>query len=227
MSADDDKVKQFVLDTLKATEIKDIAFQLGDINVAPSMYQKVSQAIVDGKITVLVQPSLLKEKEAAKYFPEMKFKNGDVWYDVFAFRSSDQGSTRGEQITAAALMVHESTHAGFVLLKIPKMTHTMHEAGAYSAEAIFAIARMSNLGGHPDKVGISEPIRKAAWDFGLLLQRSRADPKNKYYTSPDFAVVYYESLNKLMVAIMNSDEYKAEAKDIVDNLGVGRKWIVH
>lgn len=227
MSADDDKVKQFVLDTLQATELKDVDFQLSNIKVSSDMYQKVLQAIVDGKISVLVQPDLLKEKEAAKYFPEMKFRNGDVWYDVLAFRSSDQGSTRGQQITAAALMVHECTHAGFVLLKIPKMTHTFHEAGAYAAEAIFEIARMSNLGGHPDKVVINEPIRKEAWDFGLLLQRSRANSKNKYYTSPDFAVVYYKSLNKLMVAIMNSDEYKPVAKDIVENLGVGRKWILH
>ena len=132
-----------------------------------------------------------------------------------------------EQLTAAANVVHECTHAGFYVLKVPDMTHALHEAGAYAAEAIFEIARMPNMGGHPDRVIIHEAIRKAAWSFGLLLQRSKAGGTNKYYTSPDFAVSYCETVNELITSIVNSNEYRAAAKDPIKNLGVGRQWVLH
>lgn len=61
-----------------------------------------------------------------------------------------------------------------------------------------------------------------------MLNREKAaahTPRAAYYTSPDYAMDQVEAWNKLYVAIANSDEYKATAKDPVPNVGLGRQWI--
>ena len=64
---DNIKATKFVLDTLNAQEIQEINFQLNNINVSSSMYQKVSQAVTEGKITVIVAPEMLNQTESGRF----------------------------------------------------------------------------------------------------------------------------------------------------------------
>jgi hypothetical protein len=228
MSAQDDAAATtMVLDLLNDRSIGEIDFMLGAISVRPAMYRKVRQAIVDKKITVLVLPATLASNEAGKYFPVLTLDKDTEFYDVLVLRAPDLGSGVNEQFHRAMAIVHECTHAGLDLLQVPKMTHTQHEACAYVAQSIFEIAKILAMRGDPSKVRSTEPIESAAWEVALLQIKSKAGANTRsaaYWVSPDFAVVWAEAVNKLHVAIMNSDTYKAVAKDIVNNDGVGRQW---
>lgn len=228
MSAQDDAAATtMVLDLLKDSSIREIDFKLGDISIQPAMYEKISQAIVDKKITVLIAPSMLASNEAGKYFSVLTIDKDTEFYDVLVLRSPDLGSGANEQFHRAEAIVHECTHAGLDLLKVPNMTHTQHEACAYVAQSIFAIAKMLAMRGDPSKVRLTELIEIAAWELALLQIKSKAGAGTRsaaYWVSPDFAVVWAEARNKLYVAIMNSDTYKAVAKNKVNNDGVGRQW---
>lgn len=151
-----------VRDILSDPAINAIDFSMGGIDVSPSMYQKVSQAIVDQKITVLVNPAFLRPNKSGKYIADLKLPNGVEMFDLLVLRSPDVGTGINEQFHRAEAIVHECTHAGFALLQVPNMTHTLHEAGAYAAQSIFALAKMLSLRGHPDRVTNTEPIEKAA-----------------------------------------------------------------
>jgi hypothetical protein len=219
------------LKVLQDKSINQINFTMGDISVSPSMYENVSKAITDGKITVIVQPDALKPNESGKYFSELPINKDKVFYNVIVLRSTDLGSGVNEQFHRAEAIVHECTHAGFDLLKVPKMTHTQDEAGAYAAQSLFAIAKMLELKGDPEKVKPRERIESAAWDIALLLNKQATSPplispryRVNYWTSPDFAVALWTAWDKLNIAIRNSDEYKATAENIVKHEGVGRPW---
>jgi hypothetical protein len=229
MSADDVAATRLVLDILSDPAIAGIDFDLDAISVSPAMYREVSQAIIDKKITVLVLPEALKPNESGVYFPELKLPNGMVFFDVLALRFPDRGSSVDEQTSRALAIVHESTHAGFAMRKLPHMTHTLHEAGAYTAQSMFVLTKMLNRGGHPERVNNTEPIQSAAWKFALLLNRSNAavpgTPAAEYFKSVDFAAAYASATSALYTAIAGSSEYGAVAKDPIENVGLGRPWI--
>jgi hypothetical protein len=215
-----------VLDVLKESPIRNIDFTLGDISISPTMYDKVAQAIRDGKITIIVEPNLLQSTEAGRYFSELPVNKETEFYDVLVLRAPGFGSSLNDQFSGRRAVVHECTHAGLDLLKVPNMTHAQHEAASYIADSIFTISRVLARNGDPSKIEktITAPIEKAAWNIGML-QVANLDPKNAPYRfSPDWAVAWAEGVNKLFVAIFASDEYKATAKTKVNNDGVGRPW---
>src|SRR5262249_43596017 len=145
--------------------------------IAPSMYEKVAKAIKDGQITITVEPSLLKADEAGRYFSTLPINKDTEFYDVVVLRAPDLGSTLNDKFHAATAIVHECTHAGFDLLKLPKMTHLEHEAASYVAGAIFAAQSMLALKGHPERVQPTDSIEAAAWDIALLEVDSKPVPK--------------------------------------------------
>jgi hypothetical protein len=216
-----------VLDILKDRQIAEIDFALGSITIKPTMYQKVSQAIVDKKITVIVEPKALAANEAGKYLSVLTISKDTEFYDVLILGTPDRGKTFNEQLHKARAIVHECTHAGLDLLKVPNMTHTQHEACAYVADSIFAMAKMLVLKIDLSKMKIMEAIPIAAWEVARLQIKSKAaasTPSAPYWTTPDFAMVWVGAVNKLNVAISTSDTYKKVAKDTVNNDGVGRPW---
>jgi hypothetical protein len=223
MGAQDEAATTMVLNLLKDKSVREIDFMLGSISIMPTMYEKVSQAITDKKITVLVQPTLLASNESGKYFNVLTVDKDTEFYDVLVLRTSDLGSGRNEQFSRAEAIVHECTHAGLDLLQVPNMTHTQHEACAYVAQSIFAITKMLAMKGDPSKVRFTEPIESAAWEVALMRIKSKTASAG-YWVSPVFRVAWCLAVNKLCVAIMTSDTYKAVAKDIVNNDGVGRQW---
>jgi hypothetical protein len=225
MSAQDDAAATtMVLDLLKDRSIREIDFMLGAISVRPAMYGKVSQAIVDKKITVLVQPSALASNESGRYYPVLTIDKDTEFYDVLVLREPGLGKGVNEQFHRAQTIVHECTHAGLYLLKVPT-THTQHEACSYVAQDIFTITKMLAIRGDPSKAKVTDSIERAAWEVALLQIKSKAGAgTSKYWASPDFAQAWAEAVNRLYVAIRNSAEYKAVAKDVVKNDGVGRPW---
>ena len=109
------------------------------------------------------------------------------------------------------------------------MTQTLHEAGAYTAQSLFLIAKMLSMKGDPDRVTFTQPIESAAWNLARLLNRMKAagvdTPRAAYFHSPDFAVAFFNAWSALYAAIRNSDEYRAVANDAVKSVGLGRQWI--
>jgi hypothetical protein len=219
-AADDQAATTLVLDVLSDRAIGEINFRIGDISVSPSMYAKVSLAITRKEITVIVAPSLLAPNVAGMYLSVWTQSQDTELYDVLILKSPNLGKTVNEKFQAALVIVHECTHAGFDLLKVPKMKHVEHEVGAYVAQSMFAFAKMVSMGGHPDKVVRStmKRIDGAAWDLALLANQSDA------WTTVGYAISRIKAINNLYVAIMTHPEYKVTAKDIVDNDGVGRPW---
>ncbi|HKD30910.1 MAG TPA: hypothetical protein VKC66_34005 [Xanthobacteraceae bacterium] len=229
MSADDEAATRLVSNILGDSATNGIDFAMGDIAVSREMYHQVSQAIADRKITVLVQPNLLQPDEAGRYWPDLKFQDGREFFDILILRFPDLGTGINEQSHRAAAIVHECTHAGFAMRRVPHMTRTLHEAGAYTAESMFLIAKMLSLGGHPERVTKTQPIESAAWDLARLLSRSNAAAPNTdaaaFFNSPDFAVELTQAWSALFTAIAASDKYRAVARDPVENVGLGRQWI--
>jgi len=216
-AADDQTATATAVSVLSDSSISAINFGGSGISVSSSMYAQVSKAITEKKITVVVLPSSLKSNVDGEYLPVLTLP-GHEWYDVLVLRWPDLGTTRNDQIGRAATIVHECTHAGFDLLQVPDMTHVMHEAGAYVAEAMFVAAKMLSLGGDPSRVRPSEPIHAAALDIALHLNSGAAGVPVSYFVS------LIEKWNKLYTAILNNNEYKAIANQPVINDGVGRPW---
>lgn len=223
MGAQDDAATTVVLNVLRDRSIREIDFVLGSISIKPTMYEKVSQAITDKKISVLVAPNQLASDEIGKYFNVLTINKDTELYDVLVLRTPDLGSSVNETFHRQAAIVHECTHALLDLLQVPNMTHTQHEACAYVAESIFQIAKMKAMNGHPDRVPQTQPIQGAAWEIGLMQINSKGATEG-YYASPVFMVDWWLAVNKLCVAIMNSNTYKGVALDPVINDGVGRQW---
>jgi len=224
---DDAAATKLVLDILQDRQIGEIDFMLGSISVKPTMYKKVSQAIIDKKIAVLVEPNALAANEAGRYFNELPINKDTTFYDVLILRTADRGKTMNDQFHNAQAMLHECTHAGLDLLKVPNMTHTQHEACAYVADSIFAMSKLLAMKGDPSKIKVTQAIQGAAWEVARLQIKSKAAAGTSsapYWTSPDFAVTWADAVNKLYVAISTSDTYKKTAKDLVNNDGVGRPW---
>ena len=210
-AADDKKATGTVQTILGDGSINKIKFTIGKWTISPELYKKVDKAITAKEITVIVAPSALGNGVAGKYFSTLTIDKDNEWYDVLILGKPDLGQTLNEQFAAAQTVVHECTHAGLDILKLDKMTHLDHEAIAYAADAIFAVAKMLALKGNPNKVNITESIRKAAWDIGLLVvNQNKGIPK--------------ALLTALNAAISQDPNYKATASDIVKNDGVGHKW---
>jgi|SRR4051794_18210402 hypothetical protein len=152
MSADDLRATQTVQTILSDPAINGIDFMMGDITVSKTMYDKVSKAIQDGKITVLVLPAGLQPNIAAKYLPVLTFSADREYYNIILLRSPDLGTGINQQLEAATAIVHECTHAGFDLLQMSNMAHFQDEAGAYVAGAMFGVSAIRAQGGHPEKV---------------------------------------------------------------------------
>ena len=218
---DDKKAKETVLKVLQEPSIKKLKFTINttvstkpvSINtrtIAPSMYEKVAEAITKGQITVTVAPEALRAGVAAKYFPVMTIDKDNEFYDVIVLRASGLGTTANETFHAAAAIVHECTHAGFDALKITKMTHLEHEAASYVAGAVFTAERMLAAKGNPQKVTGMHGIEQAAWDIALLEVASKPVPKTLY--------------DALDAAIRADPEYKDVADTVANNDGVGRQW---
>ena len=216
MSTEDDrKATETVLRILRHESVWKLGFMTNAIplprrHISPVMYQLVSEAIVDKKVTVMVWPEVLGAGVNAKYFLRMPIKNGTEFYDVIVLRSPDLGGTVDEQFVSAANIIHECTHAGFDLLELPRMTHAEHEAAAYIAGAIFAAEAVLLRKGDPKKVTWTTLIGKAAWDIALLEIENKNVPK-----------ALYEALD---LAIRADPSYKDTADSIVNNDGVGREW---
>lgn len=221
MSAEDDrKATESVLKVLTDMSIWKLKFMMGPVKtkpvsirprtIHPLMYDLVRQAIVDGKITVIVAPEMLKNGAGGAYFPVIAINEDTVFYDVLVMAKSNLGNTTDEQLNAAKIIVHECTHAGFDLLKLEKMTHLEHEAGAYIAGAIFTAQRVLAMKGDPKTATMAKPISKAAWDIALLEVEGKHIPEKLFDT--------------LELAIRASPLYKDAVDNIANNDGVGREW---
>jgi hypothetical protein len=212
MSKENEQAKAMVLGILKHEALANLDFKLNKRHVQPKMYKLVAQAIEAGQITVLFAPNFVKTGSMGIYLPEIKFDSGDEWYDVLALRFYDLGSTANEVFLRANSIMHECTHAGFDMLKLKKMSHLEHEAGAYIAATIFLIATLKTqrlLGGAriPDN-----PIGKAAWEIALLELADKRISKRQY--------------NALFDAIGQNENYKPKAEKMTNNDGVGKDWII-
>jgi len=211
MSAEEDrKARDLVLAVLKHAAVAKISFTLNKRSVSPELYAKVAEAIDAGKITVLYAPALLPAKVSGRYYPVLANGDGSEFYDVLVLRFYALGPKLGDQITAAQLIVHECTHAGFDMLKLKKMTHLEHEAASYIAGARFAVEAMIAKRGDPAKVTFLTKLETAAWQIALKEAKGETVPKSLY--------------NDLDVAISNDPEYKDEAASYAVNDGVGKPW---
>lgn len=210
MSNENEQAKAMVLGILKHEALANLDFKLNKRHVQPKMYKKVAQAIEAGQITVLFAPNFVKPGSLGIYLPEIKFDSGEVWYDVLALRFHDLGSTASEVFFRATSVIHECTHAGFDMLKLRKMSHLEHEAGAYIAATIFLIATLKAQKLFDAMRTPVNPIGKAAWDIALLELADKKISKKQY--------------NALYDAIGQDENYKAKAKQTSNNDGVGKDW---
>jgi hypothetical protein len=211
MSAEDDKkATEVVKAILNDKAVDQIDFKMGAVSISAGMYEDVIDAIDNSQITIIVEPKALKPDEAGRYFQTWTIDKDNEWYNIIVLRSAALDGSANEQFHVAAAIVHECTHAGLDLRKIPDMAHFQHEAAAYVAEAVFEISKMLLLKGDPSKVNVTQPIQKAAWDIAMLITSKKEVPKDLW--------------NTLNVKISVSDEYKKAAKEPLKNLGVGRKW---
>lgn len=215
---DDQRATETVLKVLLHPAIWKLSFQTSATtpgstvkrHFSPLMYQLVREAIVDKKIAVMVWPELLQSGVAAKYFFRMPINNGMEFYDVIVLPRADLGSTVNEQLRAAEAIVHECTHAGFDLLKLPNMKHVENELAAYIAGALFLVNAMLVMNGNPRRVTGLTGIHQAAWNIALVYVDRKDPPK--------------ELFDALESAIRANPEYKDTANHITNNDGVGRKW---
>jgi hypothetical protein len=219
-AADDQAGKQTVLSVLQDPSISVVKFSIGGISVEPSMYEKVRQAIVDSKIAIMVAPEMLPAFADGEYFPVLKPSPDIEMYDVLVLRLGGLGTNRNQQFRTSMAMVHECTHAGFDLLQVPNMTHADHEAGAYLAGSMFGVAKMMDMGGHPERVTQQNQIFAAAWS----LARSIVVETPGSWREPIYAVDRANAIHMLYTAIINSPEYGPAARDKINNDGVGRPW---
>ena len=211
MGAEEDKkAKETVLAVLQDQSINKIRFKVNRREISPALYQKVAEAIKGGKITVLVEPTLLAGGEAGRYYSEIKVGKDMEFYDVLVLRSPTLGANVAEKFHSAQVIIHECTHAGFDLLKLAKMTHAEHEAASYIAGALFSIENMLAMKGDPGKVTFKETIEQAAWKIGLLEAKDQPVPKELYAA--------------LDAAIRAHPNYKSHADHTAKNDGVGREW---
>jgi hypothetical protein len=222
--SDDNRATELVQNILSKKEIADIDFDIAGIFVSPTMYKTVSKAITDKNIVVMVAPTLIEKEAQAKYVAELKFANGNIFYNLLLFRTADLGTTPHDILVTEAGIVHECLHAAFDALKVKGMNHALDEAAAYTAGAIYGISRLLNAGGHPDKIPWTNAIQIAAYDFAFYILKAKNDASNRFYSSPDFAVRYANKANVLITAIMNDPGYSKVAKDPAINAGVGRPW---
>jgi hypothetical protein len=222
MSKDNETAKKTVLGVLADKNINTIKFALGDFSVSPQMYGEVADAIKKDKITVLVEASLKNTKVQAIYINELKLQNGTAMYNLMLLRDPDLvgGVTDPKQkintaFNAMTGIVHECTHAGFDARKLKKVNTPHNEGAAYIAGAMFAVAKMREMGGKPEKV-FTDPnkvdIHSVAWSIALKLENA----KDKTVAKADF--------NALSVEIGKQPEYKDKMNDIVPNDGVDQKW---
>jgi hypothetical protein len=223
MSKEDDQAKDNVLNIISGESTNKIKFTMGEISVTPAIYGLVVDAIQKGDITVLVLPKRVPPKAIGVYYRQLPLENGDEMYDVLALKKPDFGRTVPELFEAAMGIVHECTHAGLYLARTPNMTHMQHEAAAYIAEGAAGVAEVLSRGGEPASITFDVPLIQMGWDIGLMINKLPS-PSSRYWSSPDFAVKWWESINKLYVAITNSDMYSATAKSKVANDGAGHKW---
>ena len=222
MSADDDrKATETILRVLNDLSVCKIKFMMGPAKtkpretrprtIHPLMYDLVRQAIVDGKITVIVSPEILERGAGGMYCPVITVDENTELYDVIVLAKPDLGSTIDQQLTTAQAIIHECTHAGFDLLNLPKMTHMENELGAYIAGAIFVAEAILARKGDLKNVGaITEPIRKAAWEIALLEVEDKDPPRRLY--------------EALELAIRTHPLYKDKANKVSTHDGVGREW---
>lgn len=223
MSAEDDrKATETVLRVLRHPSISKLSFkatttiQKGPVvsvstrTVSPVLYDEVCKAIVDRKITVLVQPTILPPGAAAAYLHKLTIDADNEWYDIIILGKPDLGNTAPEQVKTAAEIVHECTHAGYDLLKLPKTALVEHEVGAYVAGALFAAEAMVLLKAHPERVSGLQGTAKAAWDIALLELADQPVPRALY--------------DKLALAIRSDPLYRDHANDDLVNDGVGKAW---
>lgn len=212
MSNENEQAKAMVLGILKHEALANLDFKLNKRHVQPKMYKLVAQAIEAGQITVLFAPTFVKTDSLGIYLPEIKFDSGDKWYDVLALRFYDLGSTTNDAFLRATAIIHECTHAGFDMLKLKKMSHLEHEAGAYIAATIFLIATLkAQKIFHAVSTPVN-PIGKAAWDIALLELADKDISKKQY--------------NALFDAIGQDENYKPNVKKMAGNDGVGKDWKV-
>ena len=219
MSADDEKAKQSVLTVLVDYAIDDVNFTFSGISVKSTMYKRVARAITDDKMTVIVSQAALPGGIDGGYVPELPLAGGAELYDVLILRSPDLGTTPSQQVITASLIVHECTHAGFDLLRVPNMKHADDEAGAYVAGLLFMLAKLANLG--VDLSTIPTPPDKIN-EAALKLARSIFVEDPGHWRNPEYAIDRLNGINLLYAAIITDGRYKAAARVNMNHDGVGR-----
>lgn len=216
-AADDAKAKQMVLDVLADGAIGGVNAKVGNFALASSWFGLVADAIRDGKITVLVGAT--HGGAGGHYISKYTVSADTEIYDVMIFNRPDLGSTQQARFQRAMLIVHESAHAAFDLLKRP-MNHLESEALAYLAGALFGVAKIKSLGGNPAdiKFGDSNGVQTRAWNLALHFQRPEAN------RGPYWWMSLMPVWNALYAGIAEHPHYASKVHKHLDNDGVGRPW---
>lgn len=207
----DNLAKSNVLKVLNDPAIEKISFGVSTKSFKPQLYHKVAKAIDAGHITVMVDTTAMQELGlGGLYMPTLVVDEHTELYDVLVLGFAELGNTVGRQIETGQIIVHECTHAGMDLLKLPYMTHLDHEAAAYIAGAIYAAEKLIRVDQNPDNFSFQEPIKQAAWEIGKReLQQTRI-PSSFYVL--------------LELALRTHHRYKDSIDKSVNNNGVGQQW---
>jgi hypothetical protein len=206
------EARELILDVLADPIVENLSFTMGRWSIRPSMYQKVSDAIVEGKISVIVTNSLLNANAQARYVHEEKFNSNTV-FDVICLRRATLGHTRSERIKMAGVIVHECTHAGTDLLALGSMTHLENEMLSYIAHYSVIWASLEQLNARPAESTHNSARARAAWKIAEQVYNNQ--PISRW------------SILELSTSILTDPLYARGMFTDSENDGVGRPWIIN
>lgn len=188
MSGNNGNMKAMVLQVLNRNEIVNkINFKIGLAYVNPRYYQRMKDAISDGKIRVVHASGMSSSGKYDDGLNKLKLK----------FNTLSNNSSK--KVAREALIFHECTHAALDIRGLPRMI--LHaEACGYLAQWLYTYYRMP---GEFDSGSVTPPsngIHGAAWEVAKMLIDKRANG------AMQVAVTDYES-KSLFNAIRSSGLY--------------------
>lgn len=188
MSGNNGNMKAMVLQVLNRNEIvKKINFKIGLCYVNPRYYQRVKDAISDGKIRVV---------HASGMSSSGKYDDGS---NKLKLKFSSLSNNSSKKVAREALIFHECTHAALDIRGLPRMI--LHaEACGYVAQWLYSYYRMPGAFDSGSATPPSNGIHGAAWEVAKMIIDKRANG------DAQTVVNEYES-ESLFSAIRSSGQY--------------------
>ncbi|MEJ6709142.1 MAG: hypothetical protein QNK92_10155 [Amylibacter sp.] len=165
------EARELILDVLANPIVENLNFTMGRWSIRSSMYQEVSDAIVEGKISVVVSNSFLNATAQARYVHKAKSDTSTI-YDVICLRRAMLGRTRTVRVKMAGVIVHECTHAGTDLLALGGMTHLENEMLSYIVHYSVIWAELAQLNARPAESTHTSAQARSAWKIATSVQQS-------------------------------------------------------